>query len=150
MQIKAYQQQQALSESHHDNSALAPSDKTASLADPSAQKATIERQQAGKISDLFSHLRNNPQVQHYVKRMMAAIDSGNFDTQSFSHQAPVIMQQTANRLGIDLPTQLAQFGKQLQHAGQSLPPTNPILRHFQHETEQPQLLRQLAGINVNA
>ncbi|CAG8999309.1 MAG: hypothetical protein CENE_01283 [Candidatus Celerinatantimonas neptuna] len=147
MQIQAYQQHQASSLEHNTKSSNSQATEHSS---PESIKTQLQHKQASQIGPLLARLRDNKSVQHYVKSMLAAIDSGNFNTQKFAHKAPPAMQQAAHRLGINLPEQLAIFGKQLQKAGQPLPHFQTKISHFGQPHQTTTLLHHLTNVNETA
>lgn len=155
MQIHAYQQPHVLADTseqtHHKTPQSSATHTSTISGSRTATKAVAPEHQEARMGQLLEHLKGNKQVQQYVKKMIAAIDSGNFDTQKFAQKAPAAMQQLASRFGIDLPQQLNVFHQQLLRGNeyQEQAYQHPQLRFFKADGAHTSIMRQLAGVNTN-
>ncbi|CAG9298427.1 hypothetical protein [Celerinatantimonas diazotrophica] len=156
MQIQAYQQPHVLADNAEPTQYKAPQSnaaQTSSTTTPTtATKPAQPVHQETRMGQLLEQLKGNRQVQQYVKQMIAAIDSGNFDTQKFAQKAPAAMQQLASQFGINLPQQLNTFHQQLLHGSepQRQVPHSPQLRFIKFDGTHSGIMHQLAGVNTNA
>ncbi|MFM2475834.1 hypothetical protein [Celerinatantimonas sp. MCCC 1A17872] len=156
MQIQAYQQPHVLADTsdktQNKAAQTSTSQTSATIAPMAAPKPVKAPQHGAQMGQLLEHLKGNKQVQNYVKQMIAAIDSGNFNTQKFASKAPAEMQRLATKFGIDLPQQLNVFHQQLLRGGQQQEHLagHPQLRFLKFDGGNTGIMHQLAAINTNA
>lgn len=145
MQINAYHQYSVPQDSndprlHHENSEVTA---TPSSTAPEEQE---HGRNDGQMSQLMSQVRDNPAVQQYMHAMIRRAAKSSFDGNQEAAQAPAIVRQTADRLGINLPSELNLFSNQIQQAGQVPSQTQP----YQQTAAQPNLMQHLAHVSTKA